>query len=210
MKLFLSSYRAGNHADRLVGLFGIGAKVVVVSNAKDYKSEAERQQSIDDFLRFLRELGFDVVDLDLRKYFGKTTDWAAYLAGFDAVWLAGGNTFVLRRALAKAGFDNAVIEYVRADKIAYGGESAGAIMATPDFIGVEFGDDPHVLPAGYSEPTPKTGLSLVGYDIVPHYQSEWAGAAEMEAALRKAGKAFKTLTDTQVIIVDDDHVEVLT
>jgi hypothetical protein len=44
MRLFLSSYRAGNYPDKLADLFG-KTKVAVISNAKDYKSPGERKNS---------------------------------------------------------------------------------------------------------------------------------------------------------------------
>lgn len=208
MRLFLSSYRTGDYGDRLVELFGKGARVSVVTNAKDYKP-VERAESVRDSLAVLAQLGFSATELDLRNYFGKQTDWETYFNEYDAVWMGGGNTFVLRRALAKTGLDVFLGRQVRDGKLAYGGESAGAIMATPDFTGVQFGDDPDILPDGYSEPTPWEGLGFVRYDIVPHYQSEWTGADAMVKALQAARKEFKTLTNQQVIIVDGTHEDLL-
>ena len=208
MKLFLSSYRTGNYGNRLIELFGKSARVAVVTNAKDYKP-VERTESVRDSLAALARLGFSATELDLRNYFGKQTDWRTYFNDYDAVWLGGGNTFVLRRALAKTGLDAFLGRQVRAGTLAYGGESAGAIMATPDFTGVQFGDDPDILPDGYSESTPWEGLGFVNYNIVPHYQSEWAGADAMVKALLEAHKEFKTLTNEQVIIIDGAHEELL-
>lgn len=208
MRLFLSSYRSGDYGDRLVELFGKSARVAVVTNAKDYKP-VERAGSVRDGLAALARLGFSATELDLRNYFGKQPDWRTYFNDYDAVWLGGGNTFVLRRALAKTGLDIFLSRQVRDGQLAYGGESAGAIMATPDLTGVQFGDDPDILPDGYSEPTPWEGLGFVSYGIVPHYPSEWTGAEAMVKALREAHKEFKTLTNQQVIIVDGAHEDLL-
>lgn len=209
MRLFLSSYRTGDYGDRLVGLFGEGARVAVITNAKDYNLPAERAESVRDGIAALAQLGLSATELDLRNHFGKQSDWSAYLNKYDAVWMGGGNTFVLRRALAKTGIDTFLGKEVRDGKLAYGGESAGAIMATPDFTGVQFGDDPDILPEGYTEQTPWEGLGFVDYDIVPHYQSEWEGAEAMVQALHKAHKRFKTLTNQQVIVIDGSYEELL-
>jgi dipeptidase E len=209
MRLFLSSYRAGRHVDALAQLFGVGARVCVVTNAKDYKDAAERELSVREVLTFLEGVGFDAQELDLRSYFGKAPDWEAYLADFDAIWLAGGNTFVLGRALDAAGLVQPLTELVKTGYLDYGGESAGAIMATPGLIGVQYGDDPDVLPTGYTAPTPWQGLGLIDDYLVPHFSSNWDGAAEMVVALEAAGKSYRTLTDDQALIIDGVRQELL-
>ncbi len=208
MRLFLSSYRAGNYAERLVELFGEGCKVALISNAKDYKTADERNQSVADVMKFLQDLGFDVDELDLRKYFNSKQDWRKYLKNYGAIWLSGGNTFVLCRALAAAGLNDAITEMVHNDELAYGGESAGAILATPSFYGVEHGDDPDVLPEGYTAPTPWEGLGLVSYHIVPHFGT-WDAAGQMINVLEAKDLQYVTSTDSEVMIVDGNKEEKL-
>jgi dipeptidase E len=207
MRLFLSSYRAGQFGEELVRLMGRGARLCVITNAKDDKVDEERQESVGEVLADLSSLGFGVSELDLRAYFEGDHDWPMYFSDYDGVWLAGGNTFVLRRALDAAGLSQPLTKLVRSGQLNYAGESAGAIMATPSLTGVQYGDDPDVLPPGYAAATPWQGLGLVETHLVPHFSSAWDGAAEMVVALEAAGRRYHTLTDDQVFVVDGDRQE---
>jgi dipeptidase E len=98
---------------------------------------------------------------------------------------------------------------VRNNEIIYGGESAGAILPTPTLIGVQFGDDPEDIPKHYNNEVIWEGLGLVSYRIVPHYESEWLGAEDMIKELKNKSLEYKTLTDSQAIIINDDKEELL-
>jgi dipeptidase E len=209
MRLFLSSYRAGRYESQLVRLLGEGARLAVITNAKDDKADEERLESVRDVLMFLEGLGFIATELDLRTYFKVSPSWPAYFGDYEAVWLAGGNTFVLRRALDAAGLTAPLTELVRQGRLGYGGESAGAIMATPSLTGVQYGDDPDILPVGYTAPTPWAGLGIIDTHLVPHFSSNWDGAAEMVVALEAEGKPYRTMTDEQAFIIDGERQELL-
>lgn len=209
MRLFLSSYRAGNYQNELVNLFGRGAKVALITNPKDYKTELEYKESVTEVVDFLKNLGFKVTKIDLRKYFEKVNFTKEDLKTFQAIWMPGGNTFVLRRALKYSGADKIIREMVGKDEIIYGGESAGAILPTPTLTGVQFGDDLNVVPAGYQKEVIWEGLNLIPYHVVPHYQSEWEGAEDMIKALKKKKHTYRTITNDQAIIIDGDREEFL-
>lgn len=209
MRLFLSSYRAGNYPDKLVELFGKKSKIAVITNAKDYKSQAERDESVAELIGFLKNLGFKPMEIDLRKYFIDADFSEKDLKKYQAVWMAGGNTFVLRRALKQSGASKVLGNMVRKNEIIYGGESAGAIVATPTLTGVEYGDDPYIVPRGYDKEVIWSGLGFISYHVVPHYGSEWAGAEEMVRELKNHALNYKTLTDSQAIVINGDKEELL-
>ncbi len=209
MRLFLSSYRAGNYGQRLNKIIGSDRKVLVIANAKDYTKKLEREESIKEVFDFFKELNIEAHELDLRPFFEKQHGLEDKLKQHKFVWVAGGNTFVLRQAMRASGCDKLLIAMLNNNSIVYGGESAGAILATPSLTGVEYGDDPNVFPAGYQKKIIREGLNLVPFHIVPHYKSDWFGAYDMAKALKKHNLEYKTLTDTQAIIVDDQKVEVL-
>jgi dipeptidase E len=204
MRLFLSSYRAGNYPEKLVGLFGKKTKVAVATNAKDDKTGLEREESVNEVLDFLKSLGFEPTEIDLRKYFSESNFAETNLKKYQAVWIAGGNTFVLVRALKQSGARKVLGNMIRKNEIIYGGESAGAILPTPTLTGVEFGDDPNIIPEGYDKEVVLGGLNLIAYHIVPHYKSEWVGAEEMIKELKKKNLEYKTITDSQAIIINGD------
>lgn len=209
MRLFLSSYRFGDCSDALIELLGETDKVGVITNAKDYKSAMERTKSVQDVFDSFKELGINPYEIDLRAYFKYPDGLRSVLDAYSFVWLAGGNTFVLRRALKATGADELLRSYVRENKLIYGGESAGAVLAGPSLQGVEFGDDPYVVPEGYSDEDIWDGLGLVPYSIVPHYESDWEGYERMIEVLEEADIPYKALNDHQVIVVSGDSEKVL-
>src|SRR5690242_14248935 len=126
MRLFLSSYRAGSHERELLKFLGGINEVGFISNAKDYYNDAERQKSLRENKDSWESMGVKLVEIDLRPYFHK--DGAEEIVKrFKFVWLAGGNAFLLRRALSYTGLDKYLLEKVKSGAIIYGGESAGAI-----------------------------------------------------------------------------------
>jgi dipeptidase E len=211
MRLFLSSYRADNHEAELIELFGKGSKVAVITNAKDDKPETERKESVNEGLEYFSKLGFKPIEIDLRKYFGDMKKLDEELRQYPAVWGAGGNTFLLRRALSYSGTDRLLYDLVRKNEISYGGESAGAILATPSLQGTQHGDDPHFIPKGYQKEIIWDGLDFVAYHIVPHYKSNWFGI-EAEAMLdymKQNQLDYRTLMDGQAIMINGDKEEFL-
>lgn len=209
MRLFLSSYRFGDYGDVLQELIGEEATVGVITNAKDYNKLEERRKSVEAQFDSFRELGIEPHEIDLRPFFGHADLLALELEKHKFIWVGGGNTFVLRRALRASGGDVLLRDYVQADKCIYGGESAGAIMATPTLQGVEFGDDPYIVPDGYTDEEIWDGLGFVSHAIVPHYESAWEGSERMVEVLEEDGVPYKTLNDHQVLLVVGNDEEIL-
>ena len=213
MKLYLSSHGVGNHPERLVELAG-GKRLLFIENAKDDLPSDERAAHVLEKRHEFHGLGFDFEELDLRRYFDGHHDFADELSRADIVWLAGGNTFLLRRALEQSGFAEALRKAVTGRKVAFGGSSAGAIVAMPSLRGVEYGDDPVVTPAGYQREPVWGGLGLVPFRIVPHYKSEFSdgmrhGADDMIAYFKKSEYNFHALKDGEVYLVDGPHQEII-
>jgi dipeptidase E len=202
MRLFLSSYRAGNYPEKLIELFGKSSKVAVITNANDDKTDQERKESVNEVMHFLKSLGFKPIEIDLKKYFKQANFSEKDVKKYQAVWVAGGNTFLLVRALKQSGACKVISDMVRKNEIIYGGESAGAILTTRTLTGVQFGDDPNIIPKGYNKEVIWDGLNFTSYHIVPHYRSEWVGAEDMIKEIENNGLEYKTLTDSQAILID--------
>lgn len=209
MRLFLSSYRAGDHTDKLREFIDEGTKIAAITNAKDYKTAEERKESVQDLMSFFADQELAVEELDLRKYFGKKEELQKKLSTYGAVWLAGGNTFLLRHALKTSGADEILVAKVREGSLAYLGESAGAILATPSLEGVQYEDDPDIVEEQYHEDPIFDGLGFVPYAIVPHWGSAWSETDSMVEVLEADGVDYKTLADDQVLIISGDHEEIL-
>lgn len=207
MRLYLSSFRLGHSTDQLLRLMNGRRRTCVISNALDLFSKEERARSTAAFdqLRAFADLGLEASELDLREFFKNPEGLLARLAGFDLVWLRGGNAFVLRRAMVLSGFDHAVRLLLSQDAIVYGGFSAGAVVATPTLRGIELIDPPNNVPVGYEHETIWEGLGLVGFSIVPHFRSSHPEAPLAERAVRffqTHGMPFHAMIDGEVLVMD--------
>lgn len=213
MRLYLASYRSGDSFPELVRMAGPGARVGVISNAVDFIPATEREayaRKVFDPIADLRDRGLDAYDLDLRAYFRRPEALLAELERTRLVWAVGGNAFLLRRAMRQSGFDAIAPGLVWAERLVYGGWSAGACVAAPSLRGLEHMDDPAVLAEGYDPEPVWEGLGLIDAAIVPHYRSDHpeAEAAERAATWMAAnGVPHRTLRDGDVLIQNGETLE---
>jgi dipeptidase E len=215
MRLYLSSFRLGNQPQRLTDLVGDNRRAAVVVNACDQMTDEDREARVQQESGALEALGFAPVELDLRDYFNNESrqqELARRLSECGLVWVRGGNTFVLRRAMRASGFDTIITDLLERDAIAYGGYSAGIIALTPSLHGTELVDDPVSVPAGYSPDVIWECLGLVPYAIAPHYRSDHPESADVEKMVQHwidSHTLFKALRDGEAIVVDGEDEEVV-
>jgi dipeptidase E len=207
MRLYLSSFRLGDHPEHLVALVGgTGRRTVVIANALDDQPDIIRRTSTGTEMRDLGQLGFDATELDLRGYFGDERRLRTDLAGVDLVWLRGGNTFLLRYALRDSGGDAVLRDLLAEDALTYGGYSAGCCVLAPSLRGLELVDDASAVQQVYGSDPVWDGLGLVDEAIVPHYESDHPESALigiLAQRYRDDGTPHRTLRDGQVLIVND-------
>jgi len=205
--MYLSSYRLGNNSEKLVELMGNNKKIAVIPNALDFSTDIPRrnegvQREIDD----LDKLGLQAEEVDLRKYFNKPKELEQKLSEFGALWVRGGNTFVLRRAFKESGLDEWLKEHKDDKELVYAGYSAGVCILSPTLKGLEIVDDPVITAEGYPKETLWDGLGLIDFAFAPHFESP--GHPETEAVGRevehykKEGIKFKALHDGEVIVIE--------
>jgi len=202
MKLFLSSYHLGHNPQKFADLCG-DTKVAVIMNAADLSGDY--QSYTDTVIASLKNIGLDAYELDLRKYFDDKSMLQNDLAEYGAVWVVGGNSFVLLRAMQQSGFAKIAKHRVKHDTLVYGGFSAGAIVATPTLKGIELVDIPGQVPPKYDPEIIWEGLNLYDYSIAPHYRSDHheSDAVEDVVAYFKEHKMpYKPLRDGEIIIVN--------
>jgi dipeptidase E len=211
MRLFLSSENVGNYPEVFSKLTGANKKLAFIENAKDDWADKDRKAKVKEHQEQFENLGFDFKEINLRDFFNQPKKLNDEMQNYGAVFVAGGNTFILRRAMVLSGFDTIIKELLGQDKLVYGGSSAGSVVAGPTLHGTEHGDEPDVIPEGYIEEVIWDGLDLVPFTVVPHYGSEWFGqqARAMEKYLKENNLPQKLLKDGQVIVVNDDKEEFL-
>jgi dipeptidase E len=202
LRLYLSSFRLGDHPERLLELVGSGRRAAVIANAIDDANAQVRTDGVERELEALRALGLEPHELDLREHFGSAPD----LGGLDLVWLRGGNVFLLRYALAASGVDALLVELLREDALVYAGYSAGPCCLGPSLRGFELVDEPDAVEATYGADPVWEGLGILDYVIVPHVDSPGHPETERCNALaehfRAEGVPHRTLRDGEAIVVN--------
>ncbi|MHC4346591.1 MAG: Type 1 glutamine amidotransferase-like domain-containing protein [Planctomycetota bacterium] len=173
MKLYLSSFRIGDHPTEMLLESARCCNVAVIQNALDCYSNADkRQKLLNREFSELESIGLCPVELDLRRYFSDNQSLRRAIDGFSYLWAAGGNTFVLRRAFALSGLDKILREKQDDSAFVYGGYSAGICAISPSLKGIHLADEPNVTPDEYSGEIIWEGFNLYPYCIAPHYRSD--------------------------------------
>ena len=203
MRLYLSSHGLGAQSELLNEMVGANRRMLFVDNAKDGGNLLERQLHVKEKLEEFRQLGYEPYELDLRDYFGRAEILQSIVAAAGLVFVSGGNTFILRRAMQYSGFDEIISQLLRNDELVYGGSSAGSIVMTKTLHGTENGDDPYVVPEGYNPEIIWNGLGLVYPQLVPHFGSDYFGdeAQAMVDYFDTNGLTYETLRDDEVYVV---------
>jgi dipeptidase E len=210
VRLYLSSFRIGNHPDRLIALARGGQRVGVIANARDGWPTADRSEGLSKESHALEDLGFVTEEIDLRDFAGRGRALAGVLARVAMVWVPGGNVFVLRQAIWRADADAVIRDLVTDDTLAYAGYSAGACVLAPSLAGLERCDDPGDVLRLYGEEARFDGLGLLDHAVVPHLGTpthpESAVLEQVAITYRREGVPYVGLRDGQVYLVDGDEV----
>lgn len=211
MRLYLSSFKLGNKPEELVSLVGENKKAVLILNALDHASRA-REEFLISQTKELADLGFSVEELDLRKFFNKKDELEKFLAKKGLVWINGGNTFILRRAMKQSGFDIVIKKLLEKDALVYGGFSAAVCIITPTLRGLEITDDPNIAPDSYEKEIIWDGLNFIDYSVAVHYASDHSEShlTDKEIQFYEDNKMpYKKLRDGEVIIHNGNAVKML-
>ncbi len=212
MRLYLSSFRIGNCPEHLVAMARGDDRVAVIANSMDGASDEVREQAVARELDALAAIGFVAEEIDLRRYFADSAPLAADLRRFGTIWVRGGNTFVLRDALARSRADRELIRMLRADAAVYGGYSAGVCVLIPSLRGLEIVDDPEAVTQVYGDRPIWDGLGVLDHAIVPHFDSpdhpESEACGRVAAHYRATGVPHRTLRDGEVLVIDGHDVAI--
>ncbi|MDP2585544.1 MAG: Type 1 glutamine amidotransferase-like domain-containing protein [Candidatus Levybacteria bacterium] len=204
MKLYLSSYRLGNNPEKLMELFSDNKNVAVIANAMDFVGNSEREESVRNSIVELENLRLLPEEVDLRDYFNNKKDLIKKLNNCAAVYVRGGNTFVLKRAMVQSSFDKWIKNKTKDPNFVYAGYSAGICILSPTLHGLELVDDPSIIPEGYNSEIDWNGLNLVNFSFAPHYKSDHPESGMVDREVEyfiKHKMPFKTFRDGEVLIM---------
>lgn len=212
MRLYLSSYGLGNYSKELIKLIGDNKNIAIIGNAGDHFGDKKaRKESIERQANSLSEIGLIPQEIDLRKYFEKEKELENKLQKFGAVWIKGGNTFVLRKAMKLSGFDRIIKKMIKKDQIVYAGYSAAWCILASSLRGLEIVDNPNDNAEGYPKKVIWSGLNIINYRACPHYKSNHPESPDVDKEVRfyKENKLpYKVLRDGEVIVVNGNKERV--
>jgi dipeptidase E len=203
VRLYLSSFRVGSCPERLVDLAHGGTRAAVIANAMDYAPANVRRDAVGLELAALSMWGFAAEEVDLRE-----TGASDALVEYDVLWLRGGNTFVLRAALARSGADTTICRLLDEDRLVHAGYSAGICVLAPSLHGLEAVDPPDAVTATYGISPVWDGLGVLAHAVVPHVDSpdhhESEACSRVAERYRAKGVPHIALRDGQVLVVDGE------
>jgi dipeptidase E len=214
VRLYLSSFRMGDHPEYLTALVGDDSRsTVVIANAIDDAPEDVRRAGVERERAALGELGFDAAELDLRNYFDDEQRLRQELAGVALAWLRGGNVFMLRYAMRRSGADTAFRDLLAGDALVYAGYSAGPCVLSPSLRGLEAVDDAGAVRRIYRAEPVWEGLAVLDRAFVPHYRSpghpETTALGLLAEKYRAEGVPHLTLHDGQALLISGTNVAVV-
>ncbi len=150
----------------------------------------------------MKYAGFQVEEIDIE---GQTeSELRELLAEKDIVYVQGGNTFYLMKAVRESGFDKVVNELINQGKI-YIGVSAGTIIAGIDITVAGYGGE--IWDKNEVGLTDMTGMKLVDFAISPHFKPE-----ELDLLKKMQSEVdykLRALTDDQAFLVKDGGVNLV-
>ncbi len=207
MKFYLSSYKLGNETEKLKKLVPKG-KIGYVPNARDFTgTDLERRAKRNKTnMQSLRELGLEVEFLDLKNYFNKKDELKNKLEELGAIFISGGNVFVLRQAMKLSGLDEILTEFKNDNQdFLYAGYSAAGCVLASDLHAYSIVDDSTDTPYDGLKEIIWEGLGFIDFAFMPHYKSDHPESEKISQEVefcKQNNISYKTLRDGEVIIIE--------
>jgi dipeptidase E len=156
----------------------------------------ENQEYLRKDLAIMRDIGFNIEEIDIEGK--KEADLFKMLELKDLIFVEGGNTFYLLKAMRACNFKKVIMKLLKKG-IVYIGVSAGSIVAgrtiqTADNFGTGNRNRFGIKNI--------KGLGLVHFDILPHYDSTKDETIKQKIkSPRKRKRFLKILSDGQALLV---------
>jgi dipeptidase E len=207
MKMYLSSYELGNETEKLKSLIPSNKRAGYIFNACDFTNTdlEKRNKRIETDTTALRSVGFEVEQLDLKGYFGQEEKLREKVKELGAIWVSGGNVFILRQAMKLSGFDTILKELNQRNDFLYGAYSAGVCVLSPTLKGYDIVDNASETPYEELKETLWDGLGIIDYTFLPHFKSDHPESALVDKLLQYCEEhnlPYKALRDGEVIVVE--------
>ena len=171
--------------------------IPTATNVDEYKKYIHLTQKV------FEDFGYEVENFDISVFSEETVK--EKISETKIIFVSGGNTFYLLQELKKKN----LISYLR-EKIENGllyiGESAGSVITAPNIEYADIVDDKALA----TELNDYTGLNLVDFYVVPHFEEEpFVESSRKVVELYKDKLDLKVINNKEVVLVENDDFRIV-
>lgn len=201
--MLLTSNGMQEMRDEIIKLLQKPAYDVTVAFVTTAAKAVENLDYVRRDLDIMNEMGFNVEEVDIE---GKNDRQLMNILQLkDIIYIEGGNTFYLLKAMRACGFEKVIRKLLKRG-VVYMGASAGSVVVGKT-----------IATSGWKNPDKNTvrlknlkGLHLVPFDIFVHYQPEHAELIKQKMPdPKKRAKNLRILTDSQAILVQGKEIDLI-
>ena len=171
--------------------------IPTATNVDEYKKYIHlTQKAFEDF-------GYEVENFDVSIFSENTAK--EKLSEAKIVFISGGNTFYLLQELKRKNLTSYLKERIE-NGLLYIGESAGSVIAAPDIEYASIVDDKTLA----TELDDYTGLNLVDFYIVPHFEEEpFVESSRNTVELYKDKLDLKLINNKEAILIENNNFTII-
>ena len=171
--------------------------IPTATNIDEYKKYIHlTQKAFEDF-------GYEVENFDVSIFSEEIAK--EKLSQAKIAFISGGNTFYLLQELKRKNLTSYLKERIE-NGLLYIGESAGSVIATPNIEYASIVDDKTLA----TELNDYTGLNLVDFYIVPHFEEEpFVESSRNTVELYKDKLDLKLINNKEAILVENNNFTII-
>ena len=171
--------------------------IPTATNVDEYKKYIHLTQKV------FEDFGYEVENFDVSIFSEEIAK--EKLSEAKTVFISGGNTFYLLQELKRKNLTSYLKERIE-NGLLYIGESAGSVIAAPDIEYASIVDDKTLA----TELDDYTGLNLVDFYIVPHFEEEpFVESSRNTVELYKDKLDLKLINNKEAILVENNNFRIV-
>ena len=171
--------------------------IPTATNVDEYKKYIHLTQKV------FEDFGYEVENFDISVFSEETVK--EKISETKIIFVSGGNTFYLLQELKNKN----LISYLRGkieNGLLYIGESAGSVITAPNIGYADIVDDKVLA----TELNDYTGLNLVDFYVVPHFEEEpFVESSRKVVGLYKDKLDLKVINNKEVVLVENDDFRIV-
>ena len=171
--------------------------IPTATNVDEYKKYIHLTQKV------FEDFGYEVENFDVSIFSEEIAK--EKLSEAKTVFISGGNTFYLLQELKRKNLTSYLKKRIE-NGLLYIGKSAGSVIAAPDIEYASIVDDKTLA----TELNDYTGLNLVDFYIVPHFEEEpFVESSRNTVELYKDKLDLKLINNKEAILVENNNFTII-